>query len=84
MWTASNTDAYFAVTIHWVEHAAASTWAMKSDLAGFTEIPRAHTGERLGQALFRILSRISVHEKVRILVLIKYLFLLIYVPRLDG
>jgi hypothetical protein len=62
-WQASNSDAYFAVTGHWVE--GSKPWEIKSALFGFVQMNTAHNGERLGQALFKIVDRLGIAHKVR-------------------
>ena len=63
-WQASNTDGYFAVTGHWIEESAPTQWEIKTSLLGFTQISNAHNGERLGQALFKIIKRVGIEHKV--------------------
>ena len=63
-WQASNTDGYFAVTGHWIEELAPTKWELNSALLGFTRLNNAHNGERLGQALFKIIIRIGIAHKV--------------------
>jgi len=41
-----------------------SKWELKSALIGFTRLNNAHNGERLGQALFKIIKRVSITGKV--------------------
>jgi len=63
-WQASNTDGYFAVTAHWVQEPMLGKWELKSALIGFTRLNNAHNGERLGQALFKIVKRLGIEHKV--------------------
>jgi hypothetical protein len=63
-WQAGNTDGYFAVTAHWVEEPTPAKWELKNALIGFTQLNNAHNGERLGQALFKIIRRVGVEYKV--------------------
>jgi hypothetical protein len=63
-WQASNTDAYFAVTGHWIEESSPGNWEIRSALLGFTRLNNSHNGKRLGQALFKILDRLGVAHKV--------------------
>jgi hypothetical protein len=63
-WQASNADGYFAVTGHWIEESTLSKWELKNALLGFTRVSNAHNGERLGQALFKILRRVGIEHKV--------------------
>jgi hypothetical protein len=65
-WQAGNTDGYFTVTAHWIEEPTPSKWELKSALIGFTLINNAHNGERLGQALFKVIKRVAIMDKVRI------------------
>ena len=66
-WQASNTDGYFAVTAHWIEEPTSTKWELKSALIGFTRLNNAHNGERLGQALFKVIERIGIGHKVSLL-----------------
>lgn len=43
-------------------------WELKSGLLGFTQLNNAHNGERLGQALFKIIKRVGIEKKVGYLV----------------
>lgn len=63
-WQAENTDGYFAVTGHWIEEKTTAQWELESALLGFTQVNNAHTGKRLGGALFKILNRVGVTHKV--------------------
>jgi hypothetical protein len=63
-WQAGNTDGYFAVTSHWIDEPSPAKWELKSALIGFTRLNNAHNGERLGQALFKIIKRVEIERKV--------------------
>ena len=63
-WQASNTDAYFAVTGHWVEESKPGSWELQSAVLGLTQLNNAHHGRRLGQALFKICDRVGIAHKV--------------------
>jgi hypothetical protein len=63
---ASNADAYFAVTGHWIEEPTAGVWKKQSALFGFTRLNNAHNGKCLGQALFKIAARVGIEHKVSI------------------
>lgn len=63
-WQASNTDGYFAVTGHWIEEAVPAQWEIKSGLLGFIRLNNAHNGKRLGQALFKVVTRVGIENKV--------------------
>ena len=63
-WQASNTDGYFAVTAHWIEESTHAKWELKSALIGFTQLNNAHNGERLGQALFKVIKRVGIENHV--------------------
>jgi hypothetical protein len=65
-WQASNTDGYFAVTGHWIEEPIPSKWELNSALFGFTRLNNAHNGVRLGQALFKIIVRVGIKQKVSV------------------
>jgi hypothetical protein len=53
------------VTGSWIEEEGGK-WELKSALFGFVQLNNAHNGMRLGQALFKIISRIRIGHKVRI------------------
>ncbi|KAF8808693.1 hypothetical protein BYT27DRAFT_7096211, partial [Phlegmacium glaucopus] len=59
-WQASNADGYFTVTSHWIEEPTPAKWELKS----FTRLNNAHNGEWLGQALFKIIERVGIENKV--------------------
>lgn len=64
-WQASTADAYFAVTGSWVEeNVSEGKWQVQTALIGFTQLNNAHNGERLGQALFKVVARIGIVHKV--------------------
>jgi hypothetical protein len=64
-WQASNRDAYFAVTGHWIEgEIPGGELKMHSALFGFTQMNTAHDGARLGRALYRIVKRLGIAHKV--------------------
>ncbi|KIK32027.1 hypothetical protein CY34DRAFT_102364, partial [Suillus luteus UH-Slu-Lm8-n1] len=63
-WQASNTDGYFAVTGHWIEENNPGQWECQNALFRFTKVNNAHNGKRLSGALFKILDRIGVAQKV--------------------
>ena len=72
-WQASNTDGYFAVTVHWIEESTPGKWELKSALIGFTQLNNAHNGECLGQALFKVIKRVKIEKHVRICYLVDVL-----------
>ncbi|KAF5317850.1 hypothetical protein D9758_018688 [Tetrapyrgos nigripes] len=63
-WQASNTDAYFAVTAHWIEDTGPNSWLLQSNLIGFTQMNSAHDGVRLGRALYKVIARVGLEPKV--------------------
>jgi hypothetical protein len=64
-WQASNTDGYFAVTGHWIEEPRLGVWEVQSALLGFTRLNNSHNGKRLGGALFKIVDRLGISDRVR-------------------
>ena len=64
VWSASNGNAYFAVTGHWIEELSPGVWVQQSALLGFTQMNTAHNGVRLGRALFKIFARVGIIHKV--------------------
>ena len=63
-WQASNADAYFAVTCHWIEESAPGEWTIGQVLLGFIQMNTAHNGARLGQALYKVCNRVQIVSKV--------------------
>ena len=63
-WQASNTDGYFAITSHWIEETMPTQWELKSGLLGFMQLSNAHNGERLSQALYKIIRWVSIAHKI--------------------
>jgi hypothetical protein len=53
------------VTGHWIEESLSGVWDMKTALLGFVQLNTAHNGRRLGQALFKIVERLEITNKVR-------------------
>ena len=43
-WQASNSDAYFTVTDHWIEEETPREWVEQEALFGFTQMNTAHNG----------------------------------------
>jgi hypothetical protein len=64
VWQASNTDEYFAVTTHWIKAPISTEWELSSALIGFTHVNNVHVGVHLGQALFKIVKRMGIENKV--------------------
>lgn len=62
-WQASNVDGYFAITGSWIKEVNGQ-WDLRTALLGFTQLNNAHNGARLGQALFKIVSRVGIAHKV--------------------
>ena len=66
-WQADNTDAYFAVTGHWIEEHAPGEWMLEHALLGFAQMNCSHSGSHLGQMLYTIVSRLRIVHKVSFL-----------------
>jgi hypothetical protein len=49
---------------HWIRESTDSQWELKSVLIGFTKLNNAHNGVRLGQALFKVIKRVGIENKV--------------------
>ena len=64
-WQASNTDAYFAVTGHWVEEITPGVWRLQTALLGFVRMNCVHSGEKLGMALYKVAECVGIVHKVR-------------------
>ena len=54
------------MTGHWVEEIKLGVWEVKSALFGFTQVNTVHNGKRLGQALYKVVKRLSISHKVRL------------------
>ena len=54
------------VTAYRIEELTPANWELKSALIGFTQLNNAHNGERLSQALFKIIERVAIEHKVRV------------------
>jgi hypothetical protein len=63
-WQASNVDAYFAVTGSWVQECRPMERTVETALLGFVRMNSAHNGERLGQALYKVVERVGIVHKV--------------------
>jgi hypothetical protein len=55
------------VTGHWNEETSTNNWEHQSALFGFTQMNTAHDGARLGRALYKIVKRIGIEQKVPLL-----------------
>lgn len=64
-WQASNADAYFAATGHWVEEVAPGQWEIHCALIGFTRMNTSHSGRRLARVLYELSKRMGIVPKVR-------------------
>jgi hypothetical protein len=51
------------VTGSWIQEDGGK-WQIQTALLGFTQLNNAHNGMRLGQALFKIVSRVGIIHKV--------------------
>ena len=63
-WQASNADAYFAVTCHWIEEHMPGEWTIEQALIGFVQMNTAHNGVCLGQALYKACNHLQIVPKV--------------------
>ena len=54
------------MTAHCIEETALTKWELKNTLISFTRIANAHSGEWLGQVLFKIVERVSIQHKVSV------------------
>ena len=63
-WQASNTDAYSAVTGHWIEGSTSGAWKLQSAVLDFTQLNNIYHGKHLGQTLFKICDRVGIAHKV--------------------
>ena len=75
-WQAGNTDAYFAVTGHWIEEHVPGEWTIEQALLGFIQMNTAHNDARLGQVLYKVCNCLHIVPKVSTDSL--YVVLLIY------
>ena len=63
-WQASNTNAYFAVTGHWIEEVKECNWIEHEALFGFMQMNTAHNDVQLDQALYKICQHLGIIKKV--------------------
>ena len=68
-WQASNTDAYFTMTRHWIEEVSPGVHEVQGALFGFTQMNTAHNGARLDHVLYKIAKRLGITHKVSIIFL---------------
>ena len=64
VWQASNTNAYFAITRHWIEECHPRVWSIKQALLGFIQMNMAHNGACLGQVLYKVCNHLQIVPKV--------------------
>lgn len=67
-WQANTTDGYFAVTGSWIEHdpdTPGADWKLQTALFGFVRMNCAHSGKHLGEALYKVVARLKIEDKVR-------------------
>ncbi|ESK81374.1 hat family dimerization domain-containing protein [Moniliophthora roreri MCA 2997] len=66
-WDAENNDAYFATTAHWIDETMTSSltiWKLCMALIGFVRLTGSHSGERLGQTLFKVVRRVGIEKRI--------------------
>ena len=63
-WQASNADAYFAVTCHWIEEHTPGEWTIEQAIVGFVQMNTTHHGMRLDQALYKVCNCLQIVPKV--------------------
>jgi hypothetical protein len=63
-WQADNTDAYFAITGHWIQECTHGEWTVEHALLGFAQMNASHTGAQLGQALYKTCEHLQIVSKV--------------------
>ncbi|SRR5579859_6967356 len=68
MWSDPDLKPYMAITAHWIEQVQQKSGQKKlhlrADLIGFMHAPGSHTGERLAQVFYFIISRMRLTKKV--------------------
>jgi hypothetical protein len=68
MWSDPDLKPYMAVTAHWLEKAQTQDGQQKltlrADLIGFLYFPGSHTGERLAEIFYFIITRMGLEKKV--------------------
>jgi hypothetical protein len=58
--------AYLAVTGHWIT----SEWKLHSKLLAFSELEGSHSGENIGEELYKVLKKYGIRHKVSIICLL--------------
>ena len=73
LWSDPDLKPYMAVTAHWLENiqspGGAKRLTLRASLIGFLHLPGSHTGENLDDALFFIIKRSGLQNKVSIFLL---------------
>ena len=68
MWSDPDLKPYMAVTAHWLELAQTQggerRLTLKAALIGFLYFPGSHTGDRLAEVLFYIITRMRLVKKL--------------------
>jgi hypothetical protein len=68
MWSDPDLKPYMAVTAHWLElvptQGGERKLTLKATLIGFLYFPGSHTGERLAEVLYLIITRMGLAKKV--------------------
>ena len=65
-WQVSNTDAYFAVTGHWIMEHVLGEWTLEHALLGFAQMNCSHSRTHLGQMLFSVLNQLCIVHRVSV------------------
>lgn len=63
-WQASNADAYFAATGHWIEEVALQKWELYCALIRFTLMNTSHSGCWLACVFYQIVKWLGIIHKV--------------------
>jgi hypothetical protein len=68
MWSDPDLKPYMAITAHWLElvptQGGEKRLTLKANLIGFLHIPGTHTGERLAEVFYFLVTRMGLAKKV--------------------
>jgi hypothetical protein len=68
MWSDPDLKPYMAITAHWLElvptQGGVEKLTLRANLIGFLHFPGTHTGERLAEVFYFIITRMGLAKKV--------------------
>ena len=83
-WTAGNGNRYFVVISHWIEEAATMKWELKMAIITFIHVMKSHSGNWMGQALFKVCKHVGIEKKVSSAITLRLLWFCSQVGHITG